>query len=170
MYLTSFCPPLALILRILLPPLLYAVVPAGKITRVGLQPPPLTLLLSLCLAGFVFTCLLLCPGPVIWFEILAAVNAIPLLLFRIVHPLVYGNYGQLRGRERSGHTTVALRGTTTQMGTGNYPSWGTSNYPLHCTALDFSHRQKGHCCREVFREAGVGLQGDEGKDSTTYPC
>ena len=131
MYLTPFCPPPALILRILLPPLLYTVVPAGKIIRVCLQPPPLTVLLSLCLAIFVFTGLLLCSGPLVWFEILAAIRASPPLLFCIVHSLSYENYGWPCGRERSDHTTVVLREQQFKWGQTGYPSRGTSNYRLH---------------------------------------
>ena len=139
MYLTPFCPPPALILRILLPPLLYTVVPAGKIIRVCLQPPPLTVLLSLCLAIFVFTGLLLCSGPLVWFEILAAIRASPPLLFCIVHSLSYENYGWPCGRERSDHTTVVLREQQFKWGQTGYPSRGTSNYRLHAY-LDVAHQ------------------------------
>ena len=77
----------------LLPPLLYAVVPACEIAGIRLQPLPLTLLLSLCPASFVFTGFLFGPDPNIRNEIAATVLTPLLLLLGFVHPLSYGNYG-----------------------------------------------------------------------------
>jgi len=77
----------------LLPPLLDAVIPACKITGIGLQPPPLTLLLPLCLTSFVFTGLLFGSNPNIRIEIAATVHASLSLLLCIVHPLSYENSG-----------------------------------------------------------------------------
>ena len=115
MYLASFCPPPALIIRILLPPLLYASVSACKTIRVGVQPSPLTLPLPPCLTNTGFTGFLPGPCPAIGLEITATVHASLPLLFRIGHPLSYENCRRLCGTKRLDKTTAVLL-KTTQMG------------------------------------------------------
>lgn len=71
----------------LLTPLLHAIVPACEIAGIRLQPPTLTLLLSLSLASFVFTGFLFGTDPNIRNEIAATVLTPLLLLLGFVHPL-----------------------------------------------------------------------------------
>lgn len=146
MYLTSFCPPPALILRILLPPLLYAVIPACEIPRVGLQPLPLTVLLPPRLTSLGFTCLLSCSCPAVRIKISATVHTSLSLLFCIVHPLFYENSGRLIRKSLDQITGVLLEQQLRWEEAG-YPSWGTFNYRLH--------RRKSSICRNIK----IGFQG-----------
>jgi hypothetical protein len=135
LYLASFCTPSALIIRILLAPLLDAVIPACKITRIGLQPSLLTGLLPLCLATFVFTCLLFGSNPNIRNEIATAEHASLSLLLCIVHPLSYESCGQLCGCMWFVQAAAVLRKQQLRWEEVGYPNWGCFDYPLQLTPV-----------------------------------
>jgi|GEM_PF-5228732 len=89
LYLTSFCPPAALIIRILSSPLLnIVIISASKIFRIRLQPPPLAVLFALCLASPVLAYLLSFAYTAISSEISATINTSLLLCIGIVHPII----------------------------------------------------------------------------------
>src|SRR5208282_6295406 len=89
LYLTSFCPPAALIIRILMSPLLNIVfISASKIFRISVQPPPLAVLFALSLASPVLAYLLSFAYTAIRSEISATINTSLLICIDTVHPII----------------------------------------------------------------------------------
>lgn len=111
MYLTSFCPPPALVVRMLVTPLLNRVVPPLKIARVGLEPSLLTILLPPRLAGWILARLLSSPCASVRFEIPAAIHTSLSLPVCTFHPCILRKRAayENNGTER----TEILRGNTT---------------------------------------------------------
>jgi len=87
LYLTSFCPPPLLIVRVPLPPLPHIGVSPLEITWIVLYPPLLTLTLPPLLTPPLLTTLLSIPYPWVRFKRLPAIDTpLPLYICICLHP------------------------------------------------------------------------------------
>jgi hypothetical protein len=145
LYLTSFCPPSALVVWMLFTPLLYGVVSAGKIAGVGLEPSLLAVLLPARPACTVLAHLLPVTYSSVRSEIAAAIDTPLLLPMCRFHPCILKTGPTTR--KDSGQLQGYCRGMI-RWGQTDYLSWGSFGYPLQ------GYRTLSRCLIVPYRASG----------------